>query len=159
MFTMDNIKIVAFDYDEVLCIHDRRDLHKDTQQGRIDARHKGVNFYDNGNFHKSNVMEVFINRFCRGKETILLSATRDESFFQMKLDWAEKQYLHNFVERCVQKRHSKVPMLMSVCKEFNVEPDQVLLVDDNIETLAEAQSNNFEVATPLDIADYIYGRQ
>lgn len=156
MFKLDNVKIVVFDYDEVLCIHDRRDMDCGTQEGRIEARRNGVNFYDNGNFHKSNVIGEFIDKFCEGKETVLLSACQDESFFQMKLDWAEKQYLHNFVERCVQKRHSKVPMLMSICKEFKVECNEVLLIDDNTETLAEAQSNEFEVATPLDIVEYIY---
>ena len=156
MFKPDNVKIVVFDFDEVLCVHDRRDMDCDISEGRIEARRNKINFYDNGNFHGSKVMEIFIDRFCMDKKTILMSVCHDETFFQMKLDWAEKQYLHNFVERCVQKRHSKAPMLISICKEFKVECNQVLLIDDNTETLAEVQSNGFEVATPLDIAEYLY---
>ncbi len=161
MFDMNKIKAVCFDFDLTLCCW--REHSKTLCPGkRSECAKKGINYYDtlgtDGKpwYTKYDAMQLFIDNFCKSKHCFLLSGCEEYAQW-MKVDWVERNYRVNVENRCVVKVISKVPMLQSIATELSCKPEEILMVDDNLEEVCfPAQKAGFSTALPADVTQYLF---
>ena len=56
---------------------------------------------------------------------------------------------------CVGERKNKIDMLIAIEETFAYKKAEILIVDDNWETLVEAANYGFQACTPMEIVNYV----
>lgn len=85
----------------------------------------------------------------------LISATGQSVCSKAKLEWVSNMYgleLENF---CVDTAQSKVLMLTALAEVYNLNADEILLVDDYTYNLVDAANAGFQACTPMEVVEYV----
>lgn len=153
MIKIEKLKFVLYDFDDTLCIHQRhRTLDEQTYNKNILLLGKDTFEYCESNKQIKNFIKICEKK---GIAQGLISATTSCKDAEAKRNWvAEKYdiYLNNY---SVGSRKQKVAMLQAICDAYGLYPQEILLIDDMWETLAEAEDAGFQACTPMEIVNYI----
>lgn len=155
MINFDNLKMVLYDFDDTLCIHENhyRDTDESIYSHNIDVLKNGADSWHTCsiNNHMKEFMEL-----CReqGLRQGLISATPN-LHSAAKCEWVKQHYgieLENF---CVSRAAEKVPTMRALSDVYGYQHYQMMIVDDFYEVTEAAGSAGFKACTPMQIVNYI----
>lgn len=95
-----------------------------------------------------------INELFKDYHKIILSASPNDEFDQEKLEWLKKYFPELGPTDMVFIRwpnDDKVAMLKKVCLFKNIDPKNVLLIDDNLDILRKSNSNGITAIHPVHV--------
>ena len=157
MINLENVRLALFDFDDTLCIH-KSHAHNDSKKNSIkyysNAVKLGAGIWKNSS--PSKHMGVLLNH-CKERNIRLglISATGQSVCSKAKLEWVSNMYgleLENF---CVDTAQSKVLMLTALAEVYNLNADEILLVDDYTYNLVDAANAGFQACTPMEVVEYV----
>ena len=155
MIALENIKIVLWDFDDTLCMHEFHDGNGDSDHMyNVDVLLHGT---DAWNTCKPNIhMKRFMTLCCnKGIRQGLISSTIFYKHAANKCDWVKDKYgveLENF---CVGTPKAKLDMMLAIADAYNYKRDEILIVDDFWENLERAANNGFQACTPMEVVNFI----
>lgn len=98
-----------------------------------------------------------------GIPAALVSGIFTSTEAQGKSSWVKKNYDLHMLDLCVGLEEDyrvvaarKLSSLWTLCEHLDLEPENVLLVDDAWETLLETGKAGFVAATPIEVAYWVY---
>ena len=167
MFSLQNIKAVAYDFDETLCCNAQRTctpdiIHRDVAIlcGEDPWHDCLVPWFMCTFVHAVHTTEA-MQRDC-GIPAALVSAVFTSIETQGKSSWVKKNYDLHMLDLCVGLAEDhrvvaarKLSSLRTLCEHLDLEPENVLLVDDYWGTLVEAGKAGFVAATPIEVACWV----
>ena len=154
MIHYDRIRLVVFDFDDTLCIHQFHGTRSSREYEH--SMLQGKNYWS-GHGAKPNVqMQEFI-RMCQadGKEIGLISATESFVHMSMKQKWAEENYHVKFKNFCGGTWEKKIEILEDICEALDYDSREILIVDDMVQTLRLAEDAGFQACTPMAVVNLI----
>ena len=153
MINFDKLEMVLFDFDNTLCIH--------TEQGDTDY----VQFCSNvllnrekawldcsPSPHMKKFMDICQKRYI---SMGLISAASEYFTMLYKAKYVLEHYgvaLENF---CVGKIELKVPMMKVISEAYNIEPGNMLIVDDYVPILDSAIDAGFQACSPMEVVNFV----
>lgn len=154
MIKNENLKVVLFDFDDTLCIHNRSTHHSDEEyyESLIHSSEWWTKIGCEPNKHMKEFMLLMKSQ---GTRLGLISQTDSYIHMIRKNEWVQTNYgieLENF---CVACNVSKVNMMISLNKAYNIRRNKILLVDDKESILCEAVNNGFQAASPMEVVNYV----
>lgn len=155
MTDLSNIQLALFDYDDTLCIHQ---THTERFKGSGESASlltlKGVDEWKNCLVPK--FMVKFLNILSNKDIKMgLISCTNTYIMSEAKVDWVYREYGIKMLNYCVGRQDLKIPMAKDLREFYNIEPNQILFVDDMFEHLVNASKEGFVACSPTEIACYI----
>ena len=155
MLDLNRIKLVAFDYDDTLCIHQR---HLEDKRYRGESH--SVLILCGEDEWKDCLAPEFMKKFVRecqlrGIEMGLISCTDTYLRADAKLNWVNEQYGIKMKNYCVGTQEMKIPMLQDLQTSFKLQADEILYVDDMYAHLENASKKGFISCSPTEIACYV----
>lgn len=154
MIKNEDLKIVLFDFDDTLCIHNRSTHHSDEEYYES-LIHSSKWWTKIGCEPNKHMKEFMLLMKSQGTRLGLISQTDSYIHMIRKNEWVQTNYgieLENF---CVACNISKVNMMISLNKAYNIRRNKILLVDDKESILCEAVNNGFQAASPMEVVNYV----
>lgn len=157
MINFDKLKLVLFDFDDTLCIHP---YHHNYSKKETEEYNKALM---NGEYPKSwdsakvsGAMLKFV-KYCNqaGKEIGIISAVGNFKAASTKQSWAETVYGVDFENYCVGESRKKAEQCTYIAKAKNLCYDEILIVDDWWELLADAADLGIQAATPIECTVWV----
>lgn len=154
MIDLNKVKMVLFDFDETLCVHEGHTTNIDNVGYAASLLEKGVHHF-NGN-EKNIQMEKFID-LCveRGIEVGVISVCASSIEMEAKCQWATEVYKHPFKNCCVDTAEHKIDMLEALSRVHAVWKSEIAIVDDLIFTVSRAADAGFTAWTPMEVINYV----
>lgn len=152
MINLDEIKLVVYDFDDTLCIHEKHSDSEDEEHlYNITVLKEGSKAYTGS----TNIqMKWFIDKCTKlGIRQGLISATRSYKHASAKCNWVSENYGINLEDFCVGNPRDKIEMLCSIKDAYNLEEYEILLVDDYWQNLEDAANKGFSCCTPMEIVN------
>lgn len=140
-----NIRIVAFDFDDTLCVH-LTHIFPAGNQYTVQSI-SGTAFENCDTF---SFMHVFVE-WCAKQHMVLglMSGTGFAVRAEAKVRWVEQRYKVRMQNWSVSSACEKCYMLESLSEAYKVPHGQILLVDDDFQTLVKAESGGFKALSPV----------
>lgn len=154
MINIDKLKLILWDFDDTLCIHtDHGGSTEDDILYHVEIL-SGKNAFASG--QPNEQIKTFI-QFVNGKgiKQGLISAAMSYQHMIRKEKWVKDKYDITLANYCVGERKNKIDMLIAIEKTFAYKKAEILIVDDNWETLVEAANYGFQACTPMEIVNYV----
>lgn len=145
---MKRIKLVAFDFDNTLCVHSVRHTNRKIEQIQ------GLYEY---NYSKPNRhMKEFI-QLCKDNFVTmgLISSTDYHLVGLTKLKWCKKNYGVDLKNWNVGTPDLKLEMMENLATALHINPANMMIVDDNFEVLQACEKAGFITCIPLEIVNYM----
>ena len=147
---LDNIKVVIFDFDGTLAIHEDKDFVKH----RNESEDKRLSYYSNAyqspdNFYeeiepcdKSEILYNFIGKL-RNKSIKMycLSGMKFSFHFRAKQDFINKKYGNDIELISVGTQQLKLDGIKIISRVNNCNLDEILFIDDLEDTVSYLKSN------------------
>lgn len=149
------IKLVLFDFDDTLCIHEEHGDSPEEQMGyNKRVLTEGAGAWSNlmPSRHMGALMKI-----CAGNNVRmgLISAAMSFAHMKGKADWVKKAYGYDLENYCVRTPEAKVDMMIALSEANEIPRDQILIVDDYWLTLERAANAGFKSASPMQIVNFI----
>lgn len=152
MIDLNSIEVVAFDFDDTLCIHRNHSYDKSKEAQRLKLG--SAFYYDKSSPNKH--MKKFIEYLnMKGVVMCLLSATSNYKSSEIKIDWVKEEYGVEMSNWCVGTTTSKLDCLSYLTELYKSEPDKVLIVDDRYDVLELAEKAGYQAATPMEVVNIV----
>lgn len=150
MINFSFIKMVLYDFDDTLCIHE---FHREDPNYNIKVLTKGKDTWNTGtpNKYMKEFMELCSDK---GIRQGLISWTESFKHMKGKEDWVSENYGISLENFCVCSADAKIDMMLSISKAYKFDPNQILIVDDRTATLEKASSKGFQACTPMEIVNF-----
>ena len=154
MKSLDNIKLVAFDFDDTLCIHTEHKWNALMEEDYISRIIRNEEFSYGG--QKNIQMQELINE-CKdlGIELVLLSHTECAKGAALKVQWVKNNYGVEMENLCVGQREKKLYYLKEYARMRHITYSEAMLLDDHPCTVSEFANAGFMVATPMEVVNYV----
>lgn len=155
MISLDKIKIVLWDFDDTLCIHEFHGNNPENEhQYNVNILLYGKDAWSAGkvNIHVKKFMTLCMNR---GITQGLISATRSYKHAIGKCDWVKENYGVELENYCVGDFEAKLDMMLTIEEAYNYKRDEILIVDDFWKNLERAANNGFQACSPMEIVNFI----
>lgn len=154
MKSLDNIKLVAFDFDDTLCIHTEHKWNALMEEDYISRIIRNEDFSYGG--QKNIQMQELINE-CKdlGIELVLLSHTECAKGAALKVQWVKNNYGVEMENLCVGQREKKLDYLKGYAQVRHITYSEAMLIDDHPYTVSEFANAGFMVAIPMEVVNYI----
>ena len=155
MIDFSFIKIVLYDFDDTLCIHE---FHREDPNYNVKVLLKGKDTWNTGKPNKQ--MKEFMELcFSKGIRQGLISATSSFKHMKGKEDWVKENYDISLENFCVCSADAKVDMMLTISEAYRLDPNQILIVDDFYDILDKASSKGFQACTPMEVVNFIMERK
>lgn len=155
MLDLTDVSLVLFDFDDTLCLHTRRPQSKELPNERYSEDiFAGRNPWQDG--VAPEVMKSFV-RYCDklGITMGLMSGTSSYLRAQKKVEWVKDFYGVTMENYCVNGQEFKLVMMQDLCRHFECEPMQILLVDDIFDNLERASEAGFYACSPMEVVYFM----
>lgn len=153
MLKLDNVKIVLFDFDDILCIHQNH-VSKPEYEQRCFIKEIVGDITETSRWLDTSISthlkDFVIECKKRGLEIGLVSWVENCKVAEAKQRWAEKRYGVHFENYCTSTAEGKIEIMQGVADYRGLRPDQILLVDDWWQTLTNAANAGFQAASPME---------
>lgn len=154
----DGTDIVLFDFDDTLCIHSLHGNYDYTDDEYIEAMINGdVDWWDRIGCLSNRHMKEFMDRCSKlGIRMGLISAVEMSCTAENKIEWVLRKYGYKLDNYCTSDTDMKAKLVKIVANSSGVH--NVLFIDDlysNLEKVADNLCSNVEVATPMEVVNYI----
>lgn len=147
---LDNIKVVIFDFDGTLAIHEDKDFVKHRNESEDKRLTYYLNAYQNSNnfyeeiepCHKSEIIYNLIEKL-RNKNIKMycLSGMKFSFHFKAKQDFINKQYGNDIELISVGTQQLKLDGIKIISKANNCNLDEILFIEDIEDTINYLKSN------------------
>lgn len=154
MIKNENLKIVLFDFDDTLCIHNRSIHYSDEEYYKL-LIHSSEWWTKIGCEPSKHMKEFMLLMKSQGTRLGLISQTDSYIHMIRKNEWVQTNYEIELENFCVACNVSKVNMMIALSKAYNIRRNTILLVDDKESILCEAVNNGFQAASPMEVVNYI----
>lgn len=152
-FDITKLKCVFFDFDDTLCIHVNHSKRDQEMYNRA-AVAGDTTWYETGFTNKQ--MQEFIALCTRyGVKMCLISAVANSQRSELKLKWVLENYGVEMENFCVGDWAQKKDMLLTLLQVENLRVDNVMIVDDNVDVLADCANHNLQACSPMEIVNYM----
>lgn len=159
MKSLNKVKLVAFDFDDTLFAHNIHQIDypydkimyfvkclQSTQNARKDLW---------GKCSTNSVFEEFMN-YCEKQDIVmgLISWTGSSICASEKVNYVKEQYHHKIKNWCVGSIEEKIQMLKALAKFYCLDAEQILIIDDNLHVLTDANMAGFQCSTPIAFVNF-----
>lgn len=154
MISFKRLKMVLFDFDDTLCIHQFHGTRNGKEYEHSMLQGKDY-WLDHG--AKPNIqMQEFLH-LCKteGKRIGIISATDSYVHMTMKQKWVAVNYQINAENFSVGTWERKIEMMEDLCEVNKYEPREILIVDDAVLTVRAAEDAGFQACTPMEVINYV----
>ena len=155
MVDLSRVKVALFDFDDTLCIHRKAD-NFGIESYNVAMVKGRVSYWDEMHSQPNKQMRVFMDKLSvNNVELGLISATSFMCTAVNKIEWVKLKYGRTLKNYCTGDFDSKVQIIKALITADNLSPDEVLFVDDlysNVDAVAEL---GVQVATPMEVVNYI----
>ena len=153
----DNIKLVLFDFDDTLCIHQ---YHTDEEWKDYYASmvRGDINFWHRFGSKKNKHMELFMNMCNIYNENIkfgLISAVTYVCEAVCKVQWVANEYNRKMRNYCVSNVDAKAHLINTLIENEGYKPSDILLIDDLYSNLEQASKLGIYTATPMEVVNLV----
>lgn len=154
MLNLNEVRIVLFDFDETLCVHQKHTTGRDRIEYLTDILRNGADDYKekDANLQLKKFIEVC---FSNGIEIGIISACNSFITMEAKCKWADERYGIKFVNYCVDSAESKIDMMIAISRFKELQRSEIAIVDDLIFILTNAANAGFTAWTPMEIVNFI----
>lgn len=155
----DKIDAVFFDFDYILAIHKKIETSAD-QLAEALTNPTSTYFYDFGRESKPNaLLRDFMNLCKDGNITMFLCPSkRSVPEAEMALNWVKERYGHELKNACVSSRENKCVLLQAYAGSHGIPNENILIIDDSIDTIYECAAAGFKAITPMEAVNFIWER-
>lgn len=155
MIDFNSIKVVAWDFDDTLCIHKRHDnVTVSELEYRTGVTSNGKKWWNNS--YKNETIEEFMKMCSKANmRQVLVSGCANSFVANAKVDWVQENYgvvLENF---CVCSQKEKLMTLMAIAESMDLRYEEILIVDDYWMVLESLANEGFQAATPMEVVCYM----
>ena len=156
---LDKIDAVFYDFDYTLAIHEKTVAVTD-QLAEALFNPTSTHFYDTERESKPNaLLKDFMNLCKDGNIPMFLCSTkRSVPEAEMALNWVTVNYGHTLQNACVSKRKNKLLLLIAYASNHDLPHENILIVDDSIDTLYDCAAAGFKAASPMEVVNFIWER-
>lgn len=155
MTDLSRVKIALFDFDDTLCIHQKADNFVAEYYNVVMVEGR-VSYWDEMHSQPNKQMKAFMDKLSVDNvELGLISATSFMCTAVNKIEWVKRKYGYTLKNYCTGDFDSKVQIIKALISADNLSPDEILFVDDlysNVDAVAEL---GVQVATPMEVVNYI----
>ena len=155
MIDLEKVKMVLYDFDDTLCIHEDHSSSKDSD-AEYDVRVLKDGYKAWPNARPNSHMGMFMQK-CKEHSIRqgLISATVSYQHDVAKHEWVCHNYgiaLENF---CVGTFEDKLRIMIAISTAYDIPREQILIIDDLYENLERAANNGFMAATPMEVVNFM----
>lgn len=156
---LEKIKAVFFDFDYTLAIHENT-LRTTDQLSEALSDSTSTFFYDTVRKSKPNALLRDFMNLCKDGNIpmFLCSSKRSVPEAEMALNWVKERYGHELKNACVSSRENKCVLLQAYATNYGLGNADILIVDDNIDTIYDCAQAGFKAASPMEIVNFIWER-
>lgn len=153
MINFEKLEMVLFDFDETLCIHTKHEDQDYVQFCSNVLLNREKAWSDcSPSTHMKKFMDICQKRYI---SMGLISAASEYFTMLYKAKYVLENYgiaLENF---CVGKIELKVPTMKAISEAYNIEPSNMLIVDDNVPTIMSAIDAGFQACSPMEVVNFV----
>ena len=155
---LQDIKLVLYDFDDTLCIHQKRG-HTDYDEQDLSHRvYRG-----DDNLWPNSVPNKHMGLFMKECEELgikqgLMSLTPMFKQSTAKQKWVEDVYGVRLENYCVGSAEEKLKQMKILARVFGINREQILLIDDKTWTLNQVVISGFKGWSPMQVVNYIEER-
>lgn len=154
MINLENTKVILFDFDDTLCIHEEHQSNE--EQKRIYNKNvlkEGIQAWSG----KPNIHMKKFMKECEKKniQMGLISATVSVKHAKGKHDWVLMNYGINLENFCVGTFENKLAIMFAIADAYNIPKSQIMIVDDYWENLERAANAGFTVCSPMEVVNFV----
>lgn len=160
MLNLDNTKVAFLDFDDTLCIH-LSHLRNYDDWFKAQITDDKEYYLDKDKFAPSLGMRSLIKELEKRDIPLYgLTMTDYGTVEPLKLAFVHHYYgTHMKKMVCTSSKENKITFIKRYCEQFNISKMQnVLLVDNNTDTIHMAMAEEIDIRTPQEIAVY-YARE
>lgn len=152
---LSDIKYVAFDFDDTLCIHTnhRHGTAEENLTQNVECL-LGTCKFDDGRV-STPIQQFMLRLKGKGATMGLISATTFGTRALAKIDWVRENYGVELQHICVAEPSDKVEMLKYIAKAYNLQNHQILIVDDFYAVLESAADAGFAAMSPVECVEAV----
>lgn len=155
MINFDKVKLVLFDFDDTLCIH------RDHGSGGDREYNRAMILGDCGWWDRRGCKpSVFMGKFMQlcvnsGKQMGLISVVEFSCAAAVKLSWVEANYGYVLRDYCTGSFEGKVQIIQAILDSSDLQPENMLFVDDLYANLAAVEKLGVQVCSPMEVINYV----
>lgn len=151
MFDLTDVKLVAFDFDDTLYIHDKRnDTDKTDLEYYAGLMTKETDYYDPSRF--SDIMgQLMFELNSRHIDMAVCSHTSFAGAAHTKVEAAEAHYGYPLINLCSGLPDYKHVILAAYALANGLKHEEILLIDDQYINLRNAEASGFKAANPMEV--------
>lgn len=155
MINFDKVKLILLDFDDTLCIH------RDHRSGDDREYNKAMVLGDCGWWDRRGCKpSVFMKKFMQlcvnsGKQMGLISVVEFSCAAAVKLSWLEANYGYVLRDYCTRNLDGKVHAIQAILDSSDLQPENILFVDDFYPNLVAVEKLGVQVCTPMEITNYV----
>lgn len=150
MWTVDDLKVVCFDFDDTLCIHSER-------VGKGMFKYLCSMHADNDYWKDSEAnlqLKLFMDYLhAQGTKMCLIGGVDSFKEAERKVQWVREKYGYSLENCCVSKQELKVVELEAIAELGGFYKKQIALVDDMYQNLEKAESEGFVALSPMQVVN------
>lgn len=149
-------KAAVFDFDDTLCIHTRHSYNEDDIQKEKESVLAGENPWPDGVASKH--MSCLLMHLKQSDiPMFLMSSIGSSPIFKeleaSKIVWVDQHYGYQLEPRCCNLWEDKVLVLEQISQEYDILPEEILLVDDFWPVVHAACAKGFKAYSPMEIVE------
>lgn len=144
MWTVDDLKVVCFDFDDTLCIHSER-----VDKGMFKylcSMHADNDYWKDSEANLQ--LKLFMDYLhAQGTKMCLIGGVDSFKEAERKIKWVKENYGYLLENYCVSSQEQKIIELKVLAKVNRLHENQIAIIDDLYPNLEKAESEGF-VALP-----------
>lgn len=157
MICFERLKMVLFDFDDTLCIHQFHGTRNDKEYEH--SMLQGKDYWSEHGAKPNIQMQKFLH-LCKteGKRISIISATDSYVHMTMKKKWVTANYQIDVENFSVGTWERKIEMMEDICEVYKYDPRELLIVDDANMTIRAAEDAGFQACSPMEVVNFINQR-
>lgn len=150
MWTVDNLKVVCFDFDDTLCIHSER-----VDKGMFKYL---CSMHADNDYWKDSEANLQLKLFMdylhtQGTKMCLIGGVDSFKEAERKVQWVKEKYGYSLENYCVSSQEQKIIELKVIAKVNRLHENQIAIIDDLYPNLEKAESEGFVALSPMQVVN------
>lgn len=157
MINIDKLKMVLFDFDDTLAVHNEHKSGTAEDQLNYDTL-AILGDFDAYKDCAPNQNMVQFMQLCKDRKLQmgLISANTGYYHMDLKQKWVKEKYGISLENYCVMLgEEEKAKAICAIANAFYMNHDELLIVDDNPKVIVYAADAGFQSATPIEVINFI----
>lgn len=150
MWTVDDLKVVCFDFDDTLCIHSER-----VDKGMFKylcSMHADNDYWKDSEANLQ--LKLFMDYLhAQGTKMCLIGGVDSFKEAERKIKWVKENYGYLLENYCVSSQEQKIIELKVLAKVNRLHENQIAIIDDLYPNLEKAESEGFVALSPMQVVN------